>query len=241
MAPTRRAALMTLLGAGLTAGCSTPVAAPPSGSPPSAGRGPAASPSALPAEVVHGPRTVPAVALTFHGQGSAAALDVLDRAGVRATVFAVGVWLAAEPSMARRVLDSGHELGNHTYSHVDIKGLTPAGALAEIQRCADVLRRLTGTVGPWFRPSQTARTTHELIAAARTAGYPTTISYDVDSLDFTDPGPSTITREVLKNVQPGSIVSLHLDHAGTVDALPAILDGLRGRGLAPVTVTELLR
>jgi peptidoglycan/xylan/chitin deacetylase (PgdA/CDA1 family) len=191
--------------------------------------------------VVHGPRNVPSVALTFHGQGSAAALDVLDRAGVRTTVFAVGAWLAGEPSMARRILDGGHELGNHTYNHVDIKALTPAGALAEIQRCADVLKRLTGSVGPWFRPSQTVRTTHELIAVARQAGYPTTISYDVDSLDYSDPGASTITREVLKNVRSGSIVSLHLGHAGTVEALPAILDGLRKRGLAPVTVAELLR
>jgi peptidoglycan/xylan/chitin deacetylase (PgdA/CDA1 family) len=168
-------------------------------------------------------------------------LDVLGRAGVRATVFAVGSWLESDPAMAHRVLDGGHELGNHTYSHIDIGALAPAAALAEIERCAEVLMRLTGSIAPWFRPSQTQRTTPALIAAARRAGYPTTVSYDVDSLDFTDPGPGVIAREVLTNVQPGSIVSLHLGHPGTVDALPAILHSLGERGLTAVTVSELLR
>jgi peptidoglycan/xylan/chitin deacetylase (PgdA/CDA1 family) len=180
------------------------------------------------------------VALTFHGQGAAAALDALDRAGVRATVFAVGSWLAAQPAVARQILRAGHELANHTFHHIDIKALPAADAFREIDRCASELKRLTGSIGQWFRPSRTERTTPMLITAARRAGYPTTISYDVDSLDYTDPGAAAITATVLQNCRAGSIVSLHLGHSGTVEALPAILSGLHGRGLVPVTVTDLL-
>ena len=66
------------------------------------------------------------------------------------------------------------------------------------------------------------------------------MSYDVDSLDYTDPGPDAIVSTVLGKTRPGSIVSLHLGHSGTVTALPAILRGLARRGLRPVTLSGLL-
>jgi SAM-dependent methyltransferase len=60
------------------------------------------------------------------------------------------------------------------------------------------------------------------------------------SLDYTDPGPDAIVSAVLGSTRPGSIVSLHLGHSGTVTALPAILRGLASRELRPVTLTDLL-
>jgi peptidoglycan/xylan/chitin deacetylase (PgdA/CDA1 family) len=66
------------------------------------------------------------------------------------------------------------------------------------------------------------------------------VSYDVDSLDYTDPGPDAVVAAVLGSGRRGSIVSLHLGHPGTVTALPAILRGLARRGLRPVTLTGLL-
>jgi peptidoglycan/xylan/chitin deacetylase (PgdA/CDA1 family) len=61
----------------------------------------------------------------------------------------------------------------------------------------------------------------------------------VDSLDYTDPGSAAVVRNVLGGVRAGSVVSLHFGHAGTVTALPAILDGLHRRGLRAVTTSEL--
>jgi peptidoglycan/xylan/chitin deacetylase (PgdA/CDA1 family) len=66
------------------------------------------------------------------------------------------------------------------------------------------------------------------------------VSYDVDSLDWTDPGRDAVVQRVLAGVRPGSIVSLHLGHAGTVAALPRILAGLDARGLRPVTLSRLV-
>ncbi|MFH8408520.1 polysaccharide deacetylase family protein [Streptomyces sp. NPDC018019] len=256
-----RAASAVAAGA-LAPGCATartdtaPVRA--SGSPPgSAARpsGPAAPGAAhgarpptrapgLPVQIRHGPPRGDAVALTFHGQGDArtatALLGEAERAGARLTVLAVGSWLDEQPQLARRILDGGHELGNHTQRHLDICALPADAAYAEISGCAERLRKLTGTIGSWFRPSRTQYATELVTRLARRAGYPHVLSYDVDSRDADDPGAPAVRRTVLDRARPGSIVSLHLGHPGTVAALPPILDGLHRRGLRAVTTTELV-
>jgi peptidoglycan/xylan/chitin deacetylase (PgdA/CDA1 family) len=163
-----------------------------------------------------------------------------ERARARVTVLAVGTWLEQNSQMARRILRGGHELGNHTLHHLDIAAMDASGAYAEIAGCAQRLRALTGSIGRWFRPSQTRNATALIERTARKAGYPTCVSYDVDSLDYTDPGPDAVVATVLGSVRRGSIISLHLGHPGTVTALPAILHGLTVKGLRPVTLTGLL-
>lgn len=211
---------------------------------PGASGGTAATRAALPPEVSHGPRDRPRIALTFHGQGPAdlasRLLAVLGEAGTRVTVLAVGTWLDEQPDLAGRFLRDGHELGNHTQTHPALAELSEPGAYAEIAACAERLRRLTGSPGAWFRPSQTPRSTAVIRAAAVRAGYRTCLAYDVDGLDYTDPGADAVAGAVLAGCRPGSIVSLHLGYASTVAALPRVLSGLRERGLAPVTATELL-
>jgi peptidoglycan/xylan/chitin deacetylase (PgdA/CDA1 family) len=111
---------------------------------------------------------------------------------------------------------------------------------AEINDCATTLRTLTGSIGTWFRPSQTQHSTPAIQAQAAKVGYATCLSYDVDSLDYTDPGAAAVVKTTLGIVRNGSIVSLHFGHPGTVPALPGILDGLRTKGLRAVTMTELM-
>lgn len=183
------------------------------------------------------------VALTFHGDGppdlAEALLREAEQGGARVTVLAVGRWLDQYPQMAARVLDGGHELGNHTEHHLAIDTMSPDAAYAEIETCAARLRQLTGSAGRWFRPSQAQHATPTVLAAARRAGYATILSYDVDALDYTDPGSQAVVRNVLGPVRGGDVVSMHLGHRGTITALPEILDGLRRRGLSAVTASSL--
>ncbi|WP_460069651.1 polysaccharide deacetylase family protein [Streptomyces sp. YKOK-I1] len=260
----RRAALRA--GAGLVAGgafagaCSTSGSAsgrssdaspgpssPPATRPAPAGPRPAPAPRAFPgqpAQISHGPRDRPRVALTFHGQGEPALAEALlgeaERQGARVTVLAVGTWLDAHPALARRILDGGHDLGNHTHRHLDINAMSETGARGEIEECARRLKRLTGSVGTWFRPSRASRASPLVERLARAAGYPHVLSYDVDSLDFTSPGAAAVTANVLREVRDGSVVSLHFGYADTLAALPAVLDELARRGLRAVTTTELI-
>lgn len=203
---------------------------------------PATSGSATNAEVSRAIGTA-GVALTFHGAGSPALAEALlseaEKAGARLTVLAVGQWLARYPEMARRILDGGHELGNHTEHHLDIDAMSPDGAYGEIERCAQRLEQLTGSRGRWFRQSQAQHASPIVRAAAHRAGYTTLLSYDLDSLDYLDPGARTVERTVLGRIRGGDVVSMHLGHRQTIEALPLILDGLTRRGLRAVTASEL--
>jgi peptidoglycan/xylan/chitin deacetylase (PgdA/CDA1 family) len=196
-------------------------------------------------EIVHGPRTVPKVALTFHGNGDPALgtrlLDLIEQAGARISVLAVGTWLVAHPEMATRILHGGHDLGNHTMHHKPMRKLSAAQADQEISDCAAVLRRTAKTPGRWFRASGTQQTTKVIRSAAAAAGYASCISYDVDGLDWQDPPTATVIKAVAGSVRPGSIVSLHLGHPVTIAALPRILAALTAKRLEPVTLSELLR
>jgi peptidoglycan/xylan/chitin deacetylase (PgdA/CDA1 family) len=244
----------------LAAGCSTnddpsdsASASAPSTASPKPDRRPTATPLAAPAprafpaqpaQITHGPRTRPRVALTFHGQGDPAIarelLTTAEKHGARLTVLAVGTWLDEHPDLARRILDGGHDLGNHTQRHIAVNTLPEAEARTEITACADRLKRLTGSIGTWFRPSR-APTASPLVARlARTAGYPHVLSYDVDSLDYTRPGAAAVTRKVLAEARAGSVVSMHFGYPDTVAALPDVLQELDRRGLHAVTTTELL-
>ncbi|WP_416968636.1 polysaccharide deacetylase family protein [Streptomyces sp. 4F14] len=197
-----------------------------------------------PAQIAAGPRTRPQLALTFHGAGdpgiARSVLGEVERAGARVTVLAVGSWLDEFPGMARRVLDGGHDLGNHTQRHLGINDMSEAEARAEIGACAARIKRLTGGVGNWFRPSRAARASPLVVRLAREAGYPHVLSYDVDSLDFTSPGADQVARTVLGEARAGSVVSLHFGYRDTVAALPVVLEELGRRGLRAVTTTELL-
>ncbi|MBM7442031.1 polysaccharide deacetylase family protein [Streptomyces sp. HB132] len=197
-----------------------------------------------PVQIEHGPRASPRVALTFHGRGdpalARAVLAQAERAGARLTVLAVGDWLDRNPGMARRILDGGHDLGNHTQGHLDINAMDETRAYEEITGCARRLRRLTGSIGTWFRPSRARHATPLVQELAQRAGYPHVLSYDVDSLDFTSPGVAAVTRKVAGELRNGSVVSLHFGYRDTVAALPLLLTEIDRRRLRAVTATELL-
>jgi len=197
--------------------------------------------------VVSGPADRDEVALTFHTDGPLAlieaVLDIVEARDIALTAFVVGSWLDANPAMGDRLLAGGHELANHSYTHPGFEDLTPAQMQDEIERCRAALDRHAGSPGRWFRPSGTDNgidsPSAATLAAAGAAGY-TAIGYDVDPVDYRDPGARAVTDRTLAAVVPGSIVSLHMGHQGTIDALPALLDGLAAKQLTPVSVGTLL-
>lgn len=248
----RRAVLAAAAG-GLLAACTrsrvaakqTVAATPPVPSPSAAVSSPAATPPGAATRVVRHADTGRAeVALTFHGAGdpvlATKLLDEVEKAGALVTVLAVGTWLQEHPAMAARITRGGHALGNHTYTHPTLHRLSDAGIRTEISRCADVLRRLTGSPGVAFRPSGGSAITPPMVAAAQALGYPVVLGFDVDPADYADPGADAVVRRTLAAVRPGSIVSLHLGHTGTVAAMPRILSSLHDRGLHAVTAPRLL-
>jgi peptidoglycan/xylan/chitin deacetylase (PgdA/CDA1 family) len=216
--------------------------APPGGAAPPTSSTAAAAPAGPATELVHADTGRPEVALTFHGAGDRTldrkVLEALAKGGAHVTVLAVGTWLAQYPDAARMVLDLGHELGNHTWSHKTMTKLSVTAQRTEIERCRDRIAQLTGSPGAFFRQSAAQHATPELLKLAGAAGYRRVLSYDVDSLDWTDPGAPTV-RAQLRKATAGSVVSMHLGHQGTLTAIPEILADLDNRGLRPVSASQL--
>jgi len=196
------------------------------------------------ADIVVGTGAPHAVALTFHGAGApeltAQALKIAAAQHAHLTVFAVGQWLSANPGLGRDIVSAGHDLGNHTWSHQTMTRLSPAQAGQEVRDGADAVAAAVGAAGLLFRPSGTPTSTATIRAAAAASGYQRCISYDVDPEDYLDPGATAVRTRTLAAVKGGSIVSLHLGHSQTVEALPGILQGLAERGLTSVRLTDLL-
>ena len=202
------------------------------------------SAEAATADIQHGPRDVKKVALTFHGAGAPDYADPLlklfKESNTKISVFAVGTWLVSEPSVASRIIGDGHDLGNHTMTHTQMKTISAKRVDSEITGCANELTKLIGNHGAWFRPSGTQFSTSTIRKAAVKYGYGQCISYEVDSEDFKDVSKSKMVSNVMNNVKNGSIISMHFGHKVTLDAMPTILDKLHAQGLTPVTLTELL-
>ena len=192
----------------------------------------------------HGPTDVNNIALTFHLGGDptlvAELFDLLKASGITSTLFAIGDWLTANPDLGHRAVDDGHELGNHTKSHLSMLKLSRAAVRAEIVGGGQALIPFIGSIGKWFRPSGTDVPTDLILEEAGTAGYAVSVGYDIDSTDYTEPGAAAVVARVKKQLHPGAIVSLHFGHRDTIDALPKIVDLLGAAALTPVTVTGLL-
>ena len=231
----------------------SPAAPAPSSVPKPGTSAPTSSPAQAPSvpavlrtpgdDIRQGSSSVPAVALTFHGAGDPAlthrALQILSDHGAHVTVFAVGTWLSDHPELGRAIVAAGHDLGNHTWSHQTLPRLSAAAATAEIEKGAKAVAAIDGSSPYLFRPSGTPTSTPTIRAAARASGYARCISFDVDPADYQDPGSAAVAARTLDAVRAGSIVSLHLGHPGTIEALPTILAGLASRGLHAVTMTRL--
>jgi len=195
-------------------------------------------------DIQHGSRSGNKVALTFHGAGAPDYADPLLKlfksTGTKVSVFAVGTWLVTEPTVAGRIIGDGHDLGNHTMTHTQMKTISAKRVDSEISGCANELKKLIGNHGAWFRPSGTQFSTSTIRKAAIKYGYGPCISYEVDSEDYKDVSKAKMIANVMNHVKSGSIISMHFGHKVTLDAMPTILEKLHAKGLTPVTLTELL-
>ncbi len=212
----------------------TPPSSPPSAPPP---LGPARY-------VNRGPTSRARVALSFHTEGTPAQvgrlLDMAKTLEVPLTMLIVGKWLEQNRALGTRIADAGHDYGNHTYSHPSLPDQKRDVVATEIQRCAELLRTVTGTDGLWFRPSGSNSTTSLINEEAGKAGYPVVLGFDTDPLDYQDPGAAAVRSRVVSGVHAGAIVSLHAQHQGTLDVFESMVAAIRDKGFTLVRARDLV-
>ncbi len=188
--------------------------------------------------VTNGPSDRDVIALTFDDGPSSyteAFAEVLRDEHVDATFFEIGQEIGGRKETMRRLLRDGDEIGNHTTHHQAYPGY------AEIAPTSDLIESATHFRPCLFRPPDGA-VNPAVVGAAAEAGM-TTVTWDVDPSDWSNPGSDAVYSRVVGAVHPGAIVVMH-DGGGTrtdtLEALPRIIDTLRGRGYRFATVTQLL-
>jgi peptidoglycan/xylan/chitin deacetylase (PgdA/CDA1 family) len=177
------------------------------------------------------------LALTFDdgpGDHTGRLLDVLAARDVRATFFVLGRRAREHPAALQRIAAEGHEIGNHTWSHRRLTQLRRSEVEAELRRTAEAIRDVTGSTPRLVRPP--FGSVDEGVTAAINAPI---ILWSVDPRDWSARDSGVVGRRVAAEARPGSIVVLHDVYRTTVDAVPLIIDVLKGAGYRFVTVSEL--
>ncbi|HEX5541468.1 MAG TPA: polysaccharide deacetylase family protein [Micromonospora sp.] len=223
-------------------------------------------PGARPPVVDHGPRTGNKVALTFDADmtdgmlrnlqtgrvksyANLRIIELLEEEQVPATFFLTGMWVEQYPKLTRRLAENPRfELANHTYSHLaftgDCYGLPrlPAAQMTEdVAKTFTLLEPYGGRQTRYFRFPGLCHNRAALDALAPLGV--TVVDGDVISGDPFATAWQPIVHAVLSQVQPGSVIILHVTEANaamTDEALPHILAGLRERGLTPAPLSEVL-
>lgn len=183
------------------------------------------------------------IALTFddgpHPELTPKLLDYLKERGIKATFFVIGKNAAAHPEIIKRMVDEGHEVGNHSWSHPALNKLSAAGVSSELDKTSEAVASACGAKPHVMRPPYGA-TNAALNRKFDEEFGMKAILWDVDPLDWKYRNSARVTSQILENAKPGSIILSHDIHATTVAAMPATLDGLLQKGFTFVTVSELI-
>jgi len=179
-----------------------------------------------------------------------ALLDLLDELDVRASFFLKGMNVAAHPQIALSILQRGHELGNHSWTHRPLYSLNNAAMHEEINLTNTVIKNATGITPVLFRPP------FGIMGAglkfALTKAQMQSVAGSLSGGDWKDQDPQIIAARILESAEPGDIIVLHDGEAdiydgreqgnryGTVAATELIVQALRAQGYQIVPVGQLL-
>ncbi len=179
------------------------------------------------------------VALTFDDGPNPAttnqALDTLSKYGIKATFFVLGKNVSGNEEILKRMKADGHVIGNHSWSHPVLSKLSLDEAKKQVTDTEDALTKVLGSSSKLMRPPYGAIT--DDIRKSLDLSF---IMWDVDSLDWKSKNEAAILTEIQREVKNGSIILMHDIHAETVNALPKVIDYLKGQGYDFVTVPDLL-
>lgn len=192
------------------------------------------------------------VALTFDDGPSAEytplVLDILKKENVKATFFLIGKHVEKYPEIAKRIINEGHEIGNHTYSHKEMFPASRKRVLKEIVKCEKTVEKVTGIKPVLFRPPRGiySEAVRKIVLQS---GY-TMILWTISAVDWAWTPPRAIAARIRRYVRPGAIILFHDNGAllkseghsrmNTVKALPITIRDLKARGYRFATVSQLL-
>lgn len=180
----------------------------------------------------------PKVAITFDDGPSTVyteiLLDGLKERGVKATFFLTGREIQYSEDVVKRMSKEGHIVGNHTYSHIDLKRTNYQKAREEIEKTNQCIKRVTGKTPKYIRPPY-GDWDEKLLEETDMS----IVLWTVDPEDWKDQNAAIVAKRVIKNTEPGDVILLHDIFKTSVEAAFIIIDELQEKGYEFVTVDKI--
>lgn len=161
-------------------------------------------------------------------------LDMLNEKGVHATFFIIGAQVEENSEIVRRMYEEGHQIGMHTYSHVDLSCLSEARQKEEIEKSRKVIETVIGAERLLLRPPF-----GKLNQALENWLDCPMIMWSVDTEDWMGKSAEEMIRETAENVRDGDIILMHDISDDGLAGAAGIIDELRRMGYTFLTVDEL--
>ena len=186
------------------------------------------------------------IALTFddgpHPRITREILSILDEYGIKATFFVIGQNVVNYPETMELLIQSGCEIGNHTYHHSNFRNMSTREMQEEFEKCRQMLVENFSVEPRLIRPPEGV-CSEEFLGVSDRMDYDV-ILWSIDTKDWAHTSASDITRNILSKADGGDIILMHdyvSGRSGTCDALRVIIPELMSRGFEFVTVGELIK
>lgn len=183
--------------------------------------------------------TKPMLALTFddgpYGPATLRILDALEAVGGRATFFIVGSRINGREETVKRIAASGCELGNHTYDHISLRGLSVSEIQNQLGKSEEKIFEVTGKHTTVTRPPGGAYDDTVLEVLQTPA-----VLWTVDTMDWSHQNKDITVKRVLEHAEDGDIILMHDLFVPTAEAAEELIPELCARGFQLVTVSELI-
>lgn len=182
----------------------------------------------------------PMVALTFDDgprKGSTELIvDALKKVDGRATFFVVGTMVEQYPELVKSAVEAGCQIGNHTYSHANLKKLSDYGVKTQVNKCSNLVYDAAGVYPMIGRPpygsiNQTVRNSVSI----------PWFNWNVDTLDWKNRNADYVYNYVINNVKDGQVILMHDLHPTTAQAMVKAIPKLHEMGYQLVTIDEMAK
>jgi peptidoglycan-N-acetylglucosamine deacetylase len=165
-------------------------------------------------------------------------LKTLKKYNIHATFFLEGRWTQNNPELAKMIVEDGNEVGNHSFTHPDMKTLTSNRIREELIKTNQVIEATTGQKKvKWFAPPSGSYRS-EVVDIADSMGMGT-IMWSVDTIDWQKPEPETIVSRVMTKVHPGALILMHPTDS-TAKALEKLVIEIKKKQFRIGTVSKLV-
>lgn len=172
-------------------------------------------------------------------------LDILKKNDVKATFFLVGENLKQNKEIVKRQFEEGHEIGNHTYTHINVAKSGYDKVYEEITKTQEEIKEIIGVEPKLFRPPYRAMSRH-MCDIVKNKNMNIILWSNLDPRDWSNPGVYSIVNTIESKVGNGNIILLHdynnlrNSKSQTIQALESVIPYLKEQGYKFVTISELI-